>query len=168
MRTSLIVGITLIVLPGIVQAQSPRACAQVSALVEASVRPLFADPAARACLATRNICSLVSKPQNEGTTLITAEATRDVPAASGQPALLVRSIPRLRNDSNQYCLVAQRVADVPSAPVWVVFGWVIPANAGPVLPLQRQPLDTRTSASNASLRALAAALWSFAGRMSGQ
>src|SRR5580698_7566532 len=181
MRTSIVVtSITLIALHGTVNAGVPRGCANVSALVEAPVRALLANPALpthdsarlvgqfRACLTTQNICGIVSKAQDGAKTVITAEATRDLPGASEQAVLLLRSIPRLRSDSNQYCLVAQRAAAAPSAQQWIVYGWVIPANAGPVLPLQKQALDNAGAVHGESLRALAAALWSFAERMSGQ
>jgi hypothetical protein len=181
MRTSFVVtSITLIGLHGTVHAGAPRGCANVSAQAEAPVRALLVSPASptpdsarliaqfRACLTSRNICGIVSKTQGDTKTLITAEATRDLPGASEQAVLLLRSIPRLRSDSNQYCLVAQRAAAAPSAQQWIVYGWVIPANAGPVLPLQKQALDNAGAVHGESLRALAAALWSFAERMSGQ
>lgn len=180
MRTSIVItSITLIALHGPVHAGTARGCANVSALAEGPVRAVLANPASptadsarlfaqfRACLSSQNICGIVSKTRDDTKALITAEATRDLPAVPEQAVLLLRSIPRLRSDSNQYCLVAQRVAAAPASQQWAVYGWVIPANNGPVLPLQKQSLDN-TGVHGESLRALAAALWSFAQRMSGQ
>jgi len=180
MRKSFIVTILMfITLQGTVQAGAARGCANVSALVETPVSALLANPAVPTpnavrlaaqfhdCLTSRNICGIVSRSQNDGETLITADTTRDLPSASERALFILRSIPRLRNDSNQYCLVAQRAASAPLQQ-WIVYGWVIPANAGPILPLQKQSLDDTSAAHGESLRALAAALWSFAERMSGQ
>jgi hypothetical protein len=81
---------------------------------------------------------------------------------------LVRSIPRVRNDSNQYCLVSEKFGGATSAQQWDVYGWVIAPNASEVLPLEKQVLDYKAVSDPGSLRALAAALWFFAERMSGQ
>jgi hypothetical protein len=81
---------------------------------------------------------------------------------------LVRSIPRVRNDSNKYCLVSEQFSGATSVQQWDVYGWVIAPNASEVLPLQRQVLDYKAVSDPRSLRGLAAALWFFAERMSGQ
>jgi hypothetical protein len=182
MRVPLAVTTILIIaLHGTVNAGPVRACAQVSARVAAAVRPLFANPAEgepaanrvvaelRACLSSRNICSVVSDGRAGKEALLAGEVStdlpaRDLPEQGKSPVLfLVRSIPRVRNDSNQYCLVSERRTATTAVQQWDVYGWVIAPNAGEVLPLQKQALsDPR------SLRGLAAALWFFAERMSGQ
>jgi hypothetical protein len=102
------------------------------------------------------------------------DVTADLPAQylPGQgelsAILLVRSIPRVRNDSNQYCLVSEKFARATSVQQWDVYGWVIAPGGGEPLPLQRQVLDYKAESDPGSLRGLAAALWVFAERMSGQ
>jgi hypothetical protein len=81
---------------------------------------------------------------------------------------MARSIPRVRNDSNQYCLVSEKFTATTSEQQWDVYGWVIAPNASETLPLQRQVLDYKALSDPRSLRGLAAALWFFAERMSGQ
>ena len=178
--------VTLIALHGTVNAGPLQACARVSALVDGAVRPLFANLAGsqpdatqlsaqfQACLSSRNICSVVYNARYGKGALIVGDVTADLPVqyASEQGKasviLLVRSIPRVRNDSNQYCLVSERLSGATSVQQWDVYGWVIAPNAGEALPLQRQVLDYKAMSDPRSLRGLAAALWFFAERMSGQ
>jgi hypothetical protein len=90
-------------------------------------------------------------------------------AKSGSPVVfLVRSIPHIRNDANQYCLVSEKLEGAASEQQWNVYGWVIAPNAGETLPLQRQMLEDNSASDPRSLRGLAAALWFFAERMSGR
>jgi hypothetical protein len=182
MRISLAVtSIAIIALHGTVTAGPLRACNQVSALVEGAVRPLLANLAEpqpdaiqlvaqlHACLSSRNICSVVYNARYGKETLVAGDVTADLPPPymseqdKSSVKFLVRSIPRVRNDSNQYCLISEELSTANSAQQRNVYGWVIAPNTNEVLPLQRQVLsDPR------SLRGLAAALWSFAERMSGQ
>jgi hypothetical protein len=175
-----------IALDGPVNAGPLRACAQVSAQVEAAVRPQFAKLAERqpdatqlraqllACLSSRNICGVAHNPRNGKEALIAGDVTADLPAQylseQGKPSLifLVRSIPRVRNDSNQYCLVSERFSGATSGQQWDVYGWVIVPNAAEALPLPRQVPDDKSASDPGSLRGLAAALWFFSQRMSGQ
>jgi hypothetical protein len=179
-------SIAIVGLPAAIHAGPMRACAQESARVDGAVRPLLAklaepEPDAaqfraqlRACLSSRNICSVVYDARDEKEALVEGDVTADLPerglAAEGSSSVifLVRSIPRVRNDSNQYCLVSERFAAPASAEQWDVYGWVIAPNAGETLPLQRQVLDRKSMSDPRSLRGLAAALWFFAARMSGQ
>jgi len=179
-------SIALIALHGTVNAAPARACAQVSALVEGAVRPLFAPlpeptpdgaqlPAQfRSCLSSKNICSVVSSAAHGGQALVAGDVTADLPAqyvseqGKSPVIFLVRSIPRVRNDSNQYCLVSEKLSATTSVQQWDVYGWVIAPNNSELLPLQRQVLDDKAESDPRSLRGLAAALWFFAGRMSGQ
>jgi hypothetical protein len=106
--------------------------------------------------------------------LAAGDITADLPAQSlseqGNSSIifLVRSIPRVRNDSNQYCLVSEKPEGGASAQEWEVYGWVIAPNSSEPLPLQREALDYKPVSRASSLRGLAAALWFFAERMSGQ
>jgi len=163
-----------------------QACAQVSALVDGAVRPLLANLAEsqpdvtqlhaqfRACLSSRNICGVVYNAGNKKEALVAGNVTTDLPAQylseQNKPSVtfLVRSIPRVRNDSNQYCLVSEEVRGATSVQQWDIYGWVIAPNAHEALPLQRQVLDSKSVSDPRSLRSLAAALWFFAQRMSGQ
>jgi hypothetical protein len=181
-----VTSITLIALHGPVDAAPLRACEQVSALVDGAVRPLLANPAEpqrdatqlvaqlRTCLSSRNICSVVYNTRSGKKALIAGDVTADLPQqylsepGKSSAILLVRSIPRVRNDSNQYCLVSQKFAGATSVQQWGVYGWVIAPNASQALPLQRQVLDDKSVSQPESLRGLAAALWFFAERMSGQ
>ena len=182
MRVPLAVTAILMIAPhGTVNAGPVRACAQVSARVAAAVRPLFANldeggPDAtrlvaelRACLSSRNICTVVSDGRYGKEALVAGDVStdlppRDLPEQGESPVIfLVRSIPRVRNDSNQYCLVSERPTAATAVQQWNVYGWVIAPNAGEVLPLQKQ-----SQSDPRSLRGLAAALWFFAERMSGQ
>jgi len=178
-------SIALIALHGTVNAGPLQACAQVSALVDGAVRPLLADladsqpdatqldPKFRACLSFHNICGVAYNAQNGKEALVAADVTADLPAQylseqdKSSVTFLVRSIPRVRNDSNQYCLVSERVR-ASSVPQWEIYGWVIAPNASEALPLQRQILEYKGLSDPKSLRSLAAALWFFAERMSGQ
>jgi len=177
--------IVLVALPVTVNAGPLRACAQESALVDEAVRPLLEHRAApepdtprlraqlRACLNSRNICSVVYDGRDGREALVAGDVTSDLSEAypSGQGksfiVFLVRSIPRVRTDSNQYCLVSEKLGGATSLVQWYVYGWVIASNASESLPLQRQVLESKP-ASDPTLRGLAAALWFFAERMSGQ
>ena len=176
--------LTLIALHGSVNAGPLQACAQVAARVDGAVRPLFTSLAIsqpdatqlsaqfRACLNSRNICSVVYNAGKEA--LVTGDVTADLPVqyvpeqGKASVILLVRSIPRVRNDSNQYCLVSEKPNGATAVQQWDVYGWVITPNASETLPLQRQVLDYKALSDSRSLRGLAAALWFFAERMSGQ
>ena len=185
MRISLAVTTLALALHGTVNAVPPRGCAQVSALVDGAVRPLLANPAEpptgaaqlrsrfHSCLRSRNICSVVYNTNGkEG--LAAGDVTADLPTqyGSGQGSssiiFLVRSIPRVRNDSNQYCLVSEKSRGGAAGQQWDVYGWVIAPNSSEPLPLQREVLDYEPLSHTSSLRGLAAALWFFAERMSGQ
>jgi len=171
-------SIALFALQGTVNAGPLRACAQVAPRVDVAVRPLLAKPAEtrsdaeqlRACLSSRNICSVVHNARDGREALVAADTTTDLPAQNlswqgkSLVTFLVRSIPRVRNDSNQYCLISEQLSGAASAKQWYVYGWVIPPNATETLPLQKQILESDPR----SLRGLAAALWYFAERMSGQ
>jgi len=176
-----IASVALIASQGTANAVPLRACAQVSTRVDAVVRPLLANLAEpqlggqlraqlRACLSSRNLCSVVHDAQDGKQALVAAETTADLPAqqlswqGKSPVIFLVRSIPRVRNDSNQYCLISEKFSAATSVPRWDVYGWVVSPNASEILPLQRQTLDSDPK----SLRGLAAALWFFAARMSGQ
>src|SRR5215472_12808404 len=116
-----ITSVALIGLQGTVNAGPPQACAQVSALVDGAVSPLLANlpesqPDAtqlhsqfRACLSSRNICSVVYNARYGKEALVAGDVTADLPEQStseqGKSSImfLVRSIPRVRNDANQYC-----------------------------------------------------------------
>ena len=181
-----ITSVALIALHGTVNAEPPRACAQVSALLNGAVEPLLAnlpEPQPDAtqvraqfnlCLGAHNICSVVYNTRYEKKALVAADVTADLPAqdepgqGTGSVIFLVRSIPRVRNDSNQYCLVSEKFGEATSERQWDVYGWVIAPNAHQALPLQRQVLDYKAVSDPRSLRGLAAALWLFAERMSGQ
>jgi len=181
-----ITSIGLIALHGTANAGPLRACAQVSGLVAGAVRPLLANLAEpqpdapelraqlRSCLSSRNICGVVYDTRYGKEALVAGDVTADLPEQfmSGQGKasviFLARSIPRVRNDSNQYCLVSERISEATSLQQWDVYGWVIAPNASETLPLQRQVLDDKTLSDPRSLRGLAAALWFFAERMSGQ
>ena len=179
-------SIAVAALHGTAQAGPAEACAQVSVLVDAAVRPLLAHPAEsepdatqlraqfRACLSSRNICSVVYSAGDGKEALVAGDVTSDLPiqyvSAQGKSSVifLVRSIPRVRNDTNQYCLVSEKFGGTTAAQQWDVYGWVITPNASEVLPLEKQVLDYKPVSDPGSLRALAAALWFFAERMSGQ
>jgi hypothetical protein len=179
-----VTSIALVALNGPVNAGPLRACEQVSAQVDGAVRPLLANepqPDAtkllaqfRACLSSRNICSVVYNIRYRKEALVAGDVTADLPpqymSEQGKSSVmfLVRSIPRVRNDSNQYCLVSEKFSGAAPVQQWDVYGWVIAPNASEALPLQRQVLDYRAVTDPRSLRSLAAALWFFAERMSGQ
>ena len=181
-----IAGIPFIGLHGTVNAGPLQACAQVSALVDGAILPLLAslaEPQAdttqlraqfRACLSVRNICSVVYNQRYGKGALVAGNVTEDLPvqymSEQGKSSVifLARSIPRVRNDSNQYCLVSEKLSGATSVQQWDVYGWVIALNASEPLPLQRQVLDYKALSDPRSLRGLAAALWFFAERMSGQ
>lgn len=185
----ILLAILLITLCGLsdpVSAGSPRACAQVSALLDGAVRPLLANLAGmepdatqlgtqlRDCLSSRNICAVVHNSGGAKATLVAGDVTADLPVQylavqdKSSVIFLVRSVPRVRNDSNQYCLVSESSADTTSVQRWDVYGWVIAPNASETLPLQREVLDGKAASDPRSLRSLAAALWYFAQRMSGR
>ena len=178
--------ITPIALHGTANAGPTQACAQVSTLVDEAVRPLLANLAEsqpdatqlreqfRTCLSSHNICGVVYNARNGKEALVAGAVTADLPAQylsepdKSSMTLLVRSIPRVRNDSNQYCLVSEKLNGVASPEQWDVYGWVIAPNSNEPLPLQREVLDYKSVSHPGSLRGLAAALWFFAERMSGQ
>ncbi len=170
---------------GAVAAAPLRACEQVWKQVQAAVGPLLTggtagsqqDPASinaqfHACVTAHNICGVVDDSRQRKPALVAGDVTGDLPPRTGQAAssvvVLVRSIPRLRTDSNQYCLVSSQSREVAAAPQWAVYGWVIAPNAGEALPLQRELLEDPAVSEPISLRGRAAALWFFAQRMSGQ
>ena len=181
-----ITSVALIALHGTIAAGSVRACAQVSALLDGAVGPLLANLAGpqpdsaqfraqfHACLSSRNICSVMYNTRYGKKALVVGDITDDLPAqymseqGKASVIFLVRSIPRVRNDSNQYCLVSEKFSGATSVQQWDVYGWVIAPNATQALPLQRQVLDYKAVSDPGSLRGLAAALWFFAERMSGQ
>ncbi len=177
----------LISLHGTLHAAPLRACEHVWSLVDVAVGPLLTGPAQsqqpvvaqlrgqfRACVVAHNICAVVYDSRHRKEAVVAGDVTGDLPPrdASGQPAspaiLLVRSIPRVRNDSNQYCLVARQSGPADTPRQWAVYGWVIAPNASEALPLQEQLLEVTAISEPISLRGLAAALWFFAQRMSGQ
>jgi hypothetical protein len=187
MRIGLVAaGIAFVTVNGAVYAASARACEQVSALVEEAVRPRLEKPdrppaeAAgvttqfRACLTTHNICSLVANGPPGSLAVVAAELTSELPApASGpdgrsSPALMARSIPRVRNDSNQYCLILERAPRGSPGKPWDIYGWVMAPTTRHALPLKKQSVEGRSLSDSVSLRALAAELWLFAARMSGE
>jgi hypothetical protein len=181
-----VTSIALIALYGPVHAGPLRACEQVSAQVDGAVRSLLANPAGpqpdatqllaqfRACLSSHNICSVVYHTRYGKEALVAGDVTTDLPpqylSEQGKSSVifLVRSIPRVRNDSNQYCLISEKFSGATSVQQWDVYGWVISPNASEVLPLQRQVLDYKAVSDPRSLRGLAAELWFFAERMSGK
>lgn len=176
----------LIVLHGTVTAEPLRACAQVGALVDRAVHPLLAElntPNAdlsrlqaqlSACLSSHNICSVQNDARDGKRELAAADVTTDLPeqylAENGKSYLifLARSIPRVRNDSNRYCLVSERHSGDAAARQWDVYGWVIAPGSGDPLPLKRELLNYKPGSEPKSVRAVAAALWFFAERMSGR
>jgi len=178
--------ITPIALHGTANAGPTQACAQVSTLVDEAVRPLLANLAEsqpdatqlreqfRTCLSSHNICGVVYNARNGKEALVAGAVTADLPAQylsepdKSSVTLLVRSIPRVRNDSNQYCLVSEEVNGATATRRWDIYGWVIVPKASEALPLQRQALESKSVSDPRSLRSLAAALWFFAERMSGQ
>ena len=105
---------------------------------------------------------------------MSGDVTTDLPAldvseqGESPVIFLVRSIPRVRNDPNEYCLVSEKLRGADPAHPWNVYGWVMAPNGGKALPLQRQVLEYRAESQPTSLRGLAAALWFFAERMSGK
>lgn len=179
-----ITGIGFVALQGTVSAGPPRACAQVSSLVEEAIVPLLAgaaDPPPDttqlraqfiACLRSHNICTVLNSTQYGKEALLAGDVTADLPAQSEQGKssviLLVRSIPHVGNDANEYCLVSEKSSGGTSAQQWEVHGWVLAPNASEVLPLPTQGLDYKAASQPTSLRGLAAALWFFAERMSGR
>lgn len=186
MRIPLATSIVFIAVHVTVKAGPLQACARVSAQVDGAVRPLLANLAEsqpevtqlhaqfRACLTARNICGVVYDARNGKEALVAGNVTTDLPAQylSGQDkssvTVLVRSIPRVRNDSNQYCLVSEKMRGATSEQQWDIYGWVIAPNGREALPLERQALEYKSASDPRSLRSLAAALWFFAERMSGQ
>jgi len=179
-------SVVLLALPALACAEPPRACEQVSALVDAAIRPLLAKQtqpspdteslAAQVgnCLRSHNMCTVAYNTRHEGPTLLAADVTADLPqqdlSQQGRSSVLflLRSIPRVRNDTNQYCLVSAQLGTAASPEAWNVYGWVIAPKASEALPLQMQVLNDNTKSDPRSLRGLAAALWFFAERMSGQ
>jgi hypothetical protein len=125
----------------------------------------------QACLSSRNICSVVHGARRQE--LVAGDITADLPAQDTDGhhtsfvIFLVRSIPRVRNDANQYCLISEKSRGAASGEQWDVYGWVLAPNGGETLPLEREVLDERLG-SPKSLRGLAAAVWFFAARMSGK
>ena len=187
MRTPFaITSIAFLALHAPVSAGPPPACAQVSTLVDGTVDTLLAKLAEsqadttqvraqlHACLSSHNICSVVYNAGQRNAALVAGDVTDDLPAqymseqGKSSVIFLLRSIPRVRNDSNRYCLISERFSAASSLQQWDVYGWVIATNGGEPLPLQRQVLDYKPVSDPRSLRGLAAALWLFAERMSGQ
>ena len=181
-----ITSIALIAFHGTVSAGPLQACAQVSALVDGAVGLLLANQAEsepdatqlrtqfRVCLSSHNLCSVVYNARYGKGALIVGDVTADLPVQNmfeqGKATMifLARSIPRVRNDSNQYCLVSEKQSGASAVQQWDVYGWVIAPNARQALPLERQVLDSKAMPDPRSLRGVAAALWFFAARMSGQ
>jgi hypothetical protein len=182
MRIGLVAAsIAFLTVNGAAHAASLRACEQVSALVEEALRSRPAKPdnpatevatQFRACLPDHYICSIVSNASGDQAMVI-ADLTSELPAqingpgSRSSPALMVRSIPRVRNDTNQYCLVLEKVVRPNDGKQWDIYGWVIAPTARHAVPLKKQPVDNKLTADSESLRALAAELWLFAERMSG-
>lgn len=174
----------LIVLHGTVTAEPLRACAQVGALVDRAVHPGLAglstpdlsrlEAQLSACLSSHNICSVMYDARDGKRQLVAADVTTDLPEQylpeNGKSYLifLARSIPRVRNDSNRYCLVSERHGGDAAARQWDVYGWVIAPGSGDPLPLKRELLNYKPGSEPRSVRAVAAALWFFAERMSGR
>jgi hypothetical protein len=187
MRNALlaIASIGVIALQGTVEAEPPRACAEVASRIDAALRPTLLNLAEHqpddaklsaqlhACLNSRNICGVARGGRFRKDELVAGDTTADLPVqnAYGQEKsfviFLVRSIPRVRNDSNQYCLVTEQSPGGASVKPREVYGWVLAPKGGETLPLQREVLDPKAG-SPTSLRGLAAALWFFAARMSGE
>ena len=179
-------SIAVVALHATAGAGPQQACAQVSARVDGAVHPLLANLGEsqpdvaqlhaqfRACLSSRNICGVVYNARNGKEAVVAGNVTTDLPAQylsdQDKPSVtvLVRSIPRVRNDSNQYCLVSEKVRGATSVQQWDIYGWVIAPNAREALPLERQVLEHNSVSDPRSLRSLAAALWFFAERMSGR
>jgi len=187
MRVSIAISsLAIIAFDATANAGPLRACAQVSVPVDGAIGPLLANPPEpdtdatqlreqfRACLSSRNICSVVYDARYGKAALVAGDLTADLPAQylTGQGkssvVVLVRSVPPVRSDANQYCLVSEKVSGATSLHQWDVYGWVIAPNASEALPLPRQILDYKAASDPGSLRGLAAALWFFAERMSGQ
>jgi hypothetical protein len=187
MRIPLVVtSVALIALHRPVDAGPVRACEQVSPLVDAAVRPLLAQAAElkpddtrllaqfRDCLSAHNICTVAHNTRDGKGTLIAADVTADLPAqdVSGQGKatviFVVRSIPPVGNDANQYCLLSERFSGASSGQQWNVYGWVLAPNTSEALPLEKRVLEDKAASDPRSLRGLAAALWFFAERMSGR
>jgi hypothetical protein len=163
-----------------------RACAQLRANVDTSAAPIIkelaiaSDPGAKKlyaqfmdCLAAHNICTVMFEPQIEDEMVLEAgDLTAELPErhASQHGASFVifaaRSIPALRNDANQYCVVAESAHEA-SVEAFDVYGWQISVN-GSISSLQKQAPDRRNSASQLpiSARTLAAKLWFFATQQS--
>src|SRR5215831_13916775 len=146
MRTAFaITSIACIVLHGPLHAGPPPACSQVSTLVDGAVdAPLgnLAESQAetsqvraqfRACLSSHNICSVVYNSQYAKAALVAGDVTDDLPAryvseqGKSSVVFLLRSIPRVRNDANRYCLISERFSGASSLQQWDVYGWVIAA-----------------------------------------
>jgi len=181
-----VTGVALLASPGLPSAGPLRACEQVAAMVDAASRPLLANQAQpqtdttqllaqlHSCVHAHNICAVVYDNSKGSSTLVAADITADLPqqdlSRPGKPSalLLLRSIPRVRNDSNQYCLLSAPRSESSSTQEWNVSGWVVASNASEALPLQKQVLNDNARPEPHSLRGLAAALWFFAARMSGQ
>jgi hypothetical protein len=179
-------GVALIALQGSLHAGPLRGCDQVAAEVDTVVAALLAgtaQPEANAtqfraqfgaCLKSRNICTVVHNARHGELAVLAGDVTADLPAQTvsgiGQPSIvfLARSIPRVGNDANKYCLVARRSSAASSLQRWEVYGWVLPPNDGQPLPLPGEALDDKGVSDSRTLRSLAAALWFFAQRMSGQ
>jgi len=187
MRVAIAISsLAIIACDGTANAGPVRACAQVSTPVDGAVGPLLGktpEPDAdaiqlreqfRACLSSRNICSVVYSTRYGKEALVAGDLTADLPAqyiteqGKSSVVVLVRSVPRVGSDANQYCLVSEKVTGATSARQWDVYGWVIAPNASEALPLPRQILEYKGVSDPGSLRGLAAALWFFAERMSGQ
>lgn len=187
MRIGLVAAsIALVTVNDAVYAASARACEQVSALVEEALRPRIQKTESppseaagiatqfRACLTTHNICTVVSSGSSGNLAMVTAELTSELPAPANGPdgrstaALMVRSIPRVKNDSNQYCLILERAPRGSLGRQWDIYGWVIAPTTRHVLPLKKQSIEDKSLSDSVSLRALAAELWLFAARMSGE
>jgi hypothetical protein len=176
-----VMSIPILALHGIANAGPVRACEQVSALIDKAVQPLLAgvgepQPVAtqlaaqfRACLTSRNICSVVYDTPHGREALAAGNTTGDLPTqylpeqGKSPVMLMVRSIPSVPHDANQYCLVSEKPTAETPGQQWQVYGWVIAPNSSEVLPLPKQALPAPRS-----LRGLAVALWSFAERMSGR
>ena len=177
---SVIMTVALSVMHGIVNAGPLRACAQVSALIDGEMSRLLANQPEpqrpgegrtqlRSCLNSRNICTVISNSQGKQT-LLAGDVTSDLPVqyiSEQGKTFMVRSIPRVRKDSNEYCLISAKSNGADSGRQWDVYGWVLAPDSSEPLPLPREVLDYEPTSGPSSLRGLAAALWFFAERMSG-
>jgi len=183
MRTSFtITAIAAICLNGNVHAGPLPACAQLRANVDATAAPIIKelaiarDPGARKlfaqfmdCLAAHNICTVMFEPKTENEMVVEAgNRTADLPEryvsklGASFVIFAARSIPSLRNDTSQYCLVAESAHEA-SVEAFDVYGWRISVDGSiSSLPKQAPQRKLDSPESPISARSLAAKLWFFA------